>query len=119
MIYLVLDTLQVLLQKVDSVELNMRKLMTCVMRIQRSNGEDADLDLQAAKSLQELEELEERLKDVQFRRKVVCVVFFFFTLDALHFKVQFIDDLLSAWFSHRTKLHKTEFNNPSNYCDMW
>lgn len=74
-VYLVLDMLQALLQKVDSLESNMNKLMTCVMTIQHPAGQDADLGLQTAKSLHELEELEQRLKDVHFRQRVVRTVF--------------------------------------------
>ncbi|KAG7492953.1 hypothetical protein MATL_G00021050 [Megalops atlanticus] len=65
------DTLQVLLQKVETLEANQREILLMLRRSQgRQREEEPALELGVAKSQAELQDLEERLKVTEFRKRV-------------------------------------------------
>ncbi|XP_048019546.1 uncharacterized protein LOC125250810 isoform X2 [Megalobrama amblycephala] len=64
------ETLQSLLQKVDSLAASQREILLLLRRNQGRQREDDILDLKTAQCKEELEELENHLKDPEFRKKV-------------------------------------------------
>ncbi|XP_042570228.1 uncharacterized protein LOC122135350 [Cyprinus carpio] len=64
------ETLQVLLQKVDTLAASQREILLLLRRNQGRQREDDILDLKTAQCMEELEDLENHLKDPEFRKKV-------------------------------------------------
>ncbi len=63
--------MQVLLQKVDSLAASQREILLLLRRNQGRQREDDILDLKTAQCKEELEDLENHLKEPEFRKKVV------------------------------------------------
>ncbi|KAL1276988.1 hypothetical protein QQF64_023661 [Cirrhinus molitorella] len=64
------ETLQVLLQKVESLAASQREILLLLRRNQGRQREDDVLDLKTAQCKEELEDLENQLKDPEFKKKV-------------------------------------------------
>ncbi|KAF4115415.1 hypothetical protein G5714_002904 [Onychostoma macrolepis] len=64
------ETMQVLLQKVDSLAASQREILLLLRRNQGRQREDDILDLKTDQCKEELEDLENHLKDPEFRKKV-------------------------------------------------
>ncbi|XP_046893969.1 uncharacterized protein LOC124479307 isoform X3 [Hypomesus transpacificus] len=64
------DTLQVLLRKVETIEASQREILLLLRRSQGRQSEEPALNFVAAQCVKDLQDLEERLKMNEFRKRV-------------------------------------------------
>ncbi|XP_046893968.1 uncharacterized protein LOC124479307 isoform X2 [Hypomesus transpacificus] len=65
------DTLQVLLRKVETIEASQREILLLLRRSQGRQSEEPALNFVAAQCVKDLQDLEERLKMNEFRKRVI------------------------------------------------
>ncbi|XP_046899405.1 uncharacterized protein LOC124483157 isoform X2 [Hypomesus transpacificus] len=65
------DTLQVLLRKVETIEASQREILLLLRRSQGRQSEEPALNFVAAQCVKDLQDLEERLKMNEFRKRVL------------------------------------------------
>ena len=71
---LIAETLEVLLRKVDSLAATQREILILLRKRQGHQRAEDILELNIAQSKEELEALEHRLKDSDFRKRVVSIL---------------------------------------------
>ncbi len=73
---LIAGTLQVLLRKVDSLAATQREILLLLRKRQGHQREEDILELNIAQTKDEFEALDHRLKDSDFRKRVVSIWLF-------------------------------------------
>lgn len=71
---LIAETLEVLLRKVDSLAATQREILILLRKRQGHQRAEDILELNIAQSKEELEALDHRLKDSDFRKRVVSIL---------------------------------------------